>query len=132
MTVNPFSSINVLVVEDEPFAQRFVTRILDAIGISSAVIAGNGVEALEILGGEPDIDLIISDIEMPEMDGYELVRRVRYGTVPKFQGVPILMLTGKDTERNVQKAKIHKINGFIVKPPTVDVLKQHMRRALGI
>jgi two-component system chemotaxis response regulator CheY len=130
---NIYNSLTVLVVEDEAFSLRFVSRILQKIGVSQVLEARNGVEALELMEN-PDnhIDLVISDIEMPEMDGYELVRRIRYGTVPQYKDVPVLMLTGQDTEDNVQKARIHKIDGYIVKPPKVDQLEAHMKRALGL
>ena len=128
-----FSSVNVMVVDDEEFAQRFVTRILDMLGTGEVLTANNGADALEKLA-ETDVavDLIISDIEMPEVDGYEFVRKVRYGVVPKYKDVPILILTGKDTDQNVQKARFHKINGFIVKPPNAEDLERNLRKALGL
>ncbi len=128
-----FSSVNVMVVDDEEFAQRYVTRILKMLGTGDVVTADNGADALEKLA-ETDVavDLIISDIEMPEVDGYEFVRKVRYGAVPKYQDVPILILTGKDTDENVQKARFHKINGFIVKPPNAEDLERKLRKALGL
>ncbi len=128
-----FSSVNVMVVDDEEFAQRFVTRILGMLGTGEVLTADNGADALKQLA-ETDIaiDLIISDIEMPEVDGYEFVRKVRYGEVPKYKDVPILILTGKDTDQNVQKAQFHKINGFIVKPPNAEDLERKLRKALGL
>ena len=129
---NPLESVTVLVVEDEEFSARFVTRILGKIGVGSVTTAANGSEALEVLeNAEVPIDLVISDIEMPEMNGYELVRRIRYGTVPQYKAIPILMLTGQDTEKNVEKARFHKIDGFIVKPPKAEELERHMLKALG-
>ncbi len=130
---NALKSVTVLVVEDEEFSARFVTRILGKIGVSAVITAANGAEALELLeSAETPIDLVISDIEMPEMDGFELARRIRYGTVPQYKAVPILMLTGQDTERNVDKARIHKIDGFIVKPPKAEDLERRMKKALGL
>lgn len=128
-----FGSTSVLVVEDEAFSLRFVTRILEALGVASVVGASNGEEALELLeNSETPIDLVISDIEMPEMDGFELVRRIRYGTVPQYKDVPILMLTGQDTDENVKKGRFHKIDGFIIKPPKADIMAIHMKKALGL
>lgn len=134
MTVRrELKSINLLVVEDEEFSARFLGRILEKIGIVSVLIAANGAEALKILEtAEPSIDLVISDIEMPEMDGYELVRRIRYGMVPQYKAVPILMLTGQDTDKNVDLARIHKIDGFIVKPPKAEDLERRILKALGL
>ncbi|MBT4889519.1 MAG: response regulator [Rhodospirillales bacterium] len=132
-TASGLSSVIVLVVEDEAFSLRFVSRILQKIGITSVLEAENGTDALTVLeDSENKIDLIITDIEMPEMDGYELVRRVRYGAVPQYKDIPILMLTGQDTDSNVQKARIHKINGYIVKPPKIDQLQMFIEGALGL
>ena len=128
-----FQSVTVLVVEDEPFSLRFVGRVLQTLGVAGVIGAGNGCIALELLeNSETPIDLVISDIEMPEMDGFELVRRIRYGTVPQYKDVPILMLTGQDSEENLMKGRIHNIDGFIVKPPKADTLEVHMRKALGL
>jgi CheY-like chemotaxis protein len=133
MTGEVLASVRVLVVEDEAFSQRFLVRVLKTIGIEQVLTAENGVKALELLGAiESDIDLIISDIEMPEMNGYELVRRVRYGVVPRFKDIPILILTGQNTEENERKGRFHKISGYVVKPPKVDPLRAHITEALGL
>ncbi len=127
------SSVNVMVVDDDEFAQLFVIRILGMIGTGEVLTANNGADALERLADtDIAIDLIISDIEMPEVDGYEFVRKVRYGVVPKYKDVPILILTGKDTDENAQKARFHKIDGFIVKPPNAEDLERKLRKALGL
>lgn len=127
-----FGSVTVMVVEDDPGAMSLIERQLKTFGVGNVVTAENAIIALEKLGEEDlAVDLIISDIGMPEMDGYEFIRRIRYGMVPAIKDVPTLVLTGKDTERNVRRAQIHKISGFIVKPPTVETLEQHLRDALG-
>jgi len=122
----------ILIIDDEELVRFTVREILGVAG-HDVVEATNGAEALEKLAaGEPTIDAVICDIEMPEMDGYEFVRRVRYGVVPEHKDVPILMLTGQDTEKNVTKARIHKIDGFIVKPANATKLENHIRRVLGL
>lgn len=127
----PLSGIRVLVVEDEAFARSMITRVLEVLGIEGIHAVENGREALEVLAsGTDNFDLVISDIEMPEMDGYELVRKVRMGGAPDHKDVPILILTGKDTDRNVQRARFHKINGFVVKPPEPKDIERKIRHAL--
>ena len=128
-----FGSLTVMAVDDSAFDLRLVTMILDTLGVGTVITAESAGQALDLLGdGDVAVDLVISDIMMPEMDGYELVRRIRYGVAPAHKDVPILVLTGKDTERNVRKARIHKIDGFIVKPPTAETLELHMRKALDL
>ena len=120
-----------LVVDDEPFSLNIVTRVLGKLGITDVTTAENGVAALEILkAAEKPFDVVISDIEMPEMNGFELARKIRWGAAPAFKEIPILMLTGQDTEENVQKGRIHKIEGFIVKPPKADVLASYLERVV--
>lgn len=128
-----FRSINVLVVEDEELAQRFLVRILEQLGVGEVLIADNGADALaKLTESDLPIDIVICDIEMPEIDGYEFVRKVRFGTVPQYADVPILILTGKDTDQNIQKARFHKINGFIIKPPGIEDLERRIRKVLGL
>lgn len=126
-------TIEVLVIDDEPFAQRFVTRVLNSIGIEKLITAENGAQALELLqAATAPIDLIICDIEMPEMNGFEFVRRIRYGIVPEIKNIPILMLTGQDTDQNIKSARIHKINGYVVKPPKADTLQEKIIEVMGL
>ncbi|MBT4890592.1 MAG: response regulator [Rhodospirillales bacterium] len=134
MTENSiFRSIQVLVVEDEAFSLETISKTLQQIGVSQILKAQNGIQALELMEDtENAIDLIISDIEMPEMGGYEFVRHIRYGKVPQYKAIPILMLTGHDTPDNIQKARIHKIDGFIVKPPKAEEFKKYIQIALGL
>lgn len=129
MTEDAFKSLRVLLVDDEAFFQQIMVRLLFTLGVINVDVAKNGKHALEILESAPaPINLVISDIEMPEMGGFELARRIRLGTVPKYKDVPILMLTGHSTEENIMKGRIHRIQGFIVKPTSADVLKRNIAR----
>jgi len=133
MSESALSDVNILLVDDEVFAQRFADRILKSIGIGSVTFADDAESALEILGNsETPFDLVISDIQMPGMDGYEFVRKIRFGAVPDYQAVPILMLTGQDSDKNAQNARIHKISGYIIKPPKAPELETEIKSALGL
>lgn len=123
----------VLVVDDEAFARGFLIRILNQIGIGIASEASDGQQALALLKDMASpVDAIITDIEMPHLDGFELVRRIRFGTIDGLARVPILVLTGAGTEENTRLARIHKINGFIVKPPKKRQVALALRAALGL
>ncbi|MBT6885199.1 MAG: response regulator [Rhodospirillaceae bacterium] len=133
MNNSPFTDINVLCVDDEEFARGLISRLLASIGVNKVIEAENGANALPCLEDSAnDIHIIISDIEMPGMNGYEFVRRVRYGVVPRYKVIPILMLTGKDSDKNVRSARIHKINGFLVKPSNADEVRAQMSHALKL
>lgn len=133
MTKDAFKSLRVLVADDDAFSQKIVVMVLNNLGVKNIIVARNGTEALVSLATtvEP-IDLVISDIEMPEMGGFELARKIRLGVVSKYKDIPFLMLTGHSTEENIMKGRIHRIQGFIVKPPSAEVLERYMTRALKI
>lgn len=81
----------VLVVDDSVTARAFVKATLTRFGLQ-VVEAGSGPEALAVLGGQP-VDAVITDVVMPDMDGYELVRRIRKD--PRVCAIPVLVLTSR-------------------------------------
>ena len=129
---NPLELASVLVVEDEQFSQDFIVQLLKWIGLGDIETADNGAEALEKLAARGSaVDLIITDVSMPEMDGYELIRRVRLGAVENCQDVPIIVLPSHDTEKNVRHARVLKIDSFFVKPPSKVVFERAIRRIVA-
>lgn len=109
----PFSRLSILLVEDEAFAQRLAVSVLNQIGVKTVVVAKSGTEALTVLGQPTSkFDLIISDWQMPEMTGLNLLKKVRE-TWPEM---PFIMLTGKTSGDFVLAAKDHGVNGYVAKP----------------
>lgn len=110
---SPFARISILLVDDEVFAQKLATTVLKQIGVKDVIVAKNGYEALKILA-EPHhkFDLIISDWNMPEMTGLNLLKKVR----ETWPDMPFIMLTGKTTGDFVLAAKDNGVNGYIAKP----------------
>lgn len=86
----------VLVVDDEPSITKTLGARLKAEGFE-VMVAGNGITALHSVYKEPP-DLIILDIMMPEMDGFETCQRLR--SDPRYKEIPILMLTAKTAEED--------------------------------
>ena len=126
------ASATVLVIDDELVALKFSQKILENIGIGEVLTATGGGQALELLGQrDGPVDLIITDIEMPDMDGYSFVRRLRFGTVPQFKDVPVIMLTGHYDDDHTKKATAHRVQGFLVKPPSVQVMKVEVEKVLA-
>lgn len=109
----PFGRLSILLVEDELFAQKLATNVLKQIGVKEVVVAKNGADALKILAmPNAKFDLVISDWNMPEMTGLNLLRKVRE-TWPEM---PFIMLTGKTTGDFVLAAKDQGVNGYVAKP----------------
>jgi CheY-like chemotaxis protein len=87
--------------------------------------AENGKNALEMLDSHPDIDLVLMDIMMPEMDGYEAMRRIR--TQGRFRTLPVIALTAKAMKDDKQKCIDAGANDYIAKPIDVERLLSLMR-----
>ena len=121
-------AFKVLVVDDQ-FSVRQMTRMaLEEIGFRHIHEAENGVKAMETAASQP-LDLIISDYNMPEMDGLGLLRAVRGH--PTVRKVPFILLTGRgDRELVVNAAQIG-VNNYLVKPFTAEILRQKIEQVVG-
>jgi two-component system cell cycle response regulator DivK len=112
----------ILYVEDNPDNRLLIQRILMAEGYT-VVFAENATEALENIDNHP-IDLILMDINLPDIDGYTLTSQIRQ--MGKLEGVPILALTANvmkgDRERSLEAG----CDGYIQKPIDVDTLPQQI------
>ncbi|TNF24665.1 MAG: hybrid sensor histidine kinase/response regulator [Deltaproteobacteria bacterium] len=93
----------VLLVEDSPLYQRVEMDLLEEIGLK-VTLAENGKKALDILKSGEQFDLIVTDVEMPEMDGWELSRSVR-GLGGKFSTIPIIAVTTRVSPKDLNKGK---------------------------
>jgi len=125
------SQIRALIVDDSSVMRKIVERSLRQAGIdlSHVIEAGNGVEALGLLDSNT-VDLILCDINMPVMDGLELVRHLQ--TIDKLRGVPVVMITTEGSESNVIQALSLGAKGYIRKPFTPDQVKEHVLPVLGV
>ncbi len=113
--------MKVLFVDDSPTMRRIIQNSLNKIGYDDLIAAENGVDALEKLEGV-DVDLIITDWNMPEMSGEQLVIKLRED--PKYKDKPILMVTTRGMKEDVITAVKIGVNGYVVKPFTPEVLKK--------
>ncbi len=89
------------------------------------VFADNGRTGVEKLRENPDVDLVLMDIMMPEMDGYETTRAVR--ELPEFKALPIVALTAKAMKGDREKSIASGASDYITKPVDVDQLLSLMR-----
>jgi len=113
----------VLIVDDSSVMRKIVGRSLRQAGLEILDIleASNGTEALSI-ARENSLDLILSDINMPLMDGLEFVRQVR--SIEAAQQVPIIMITTEAGEAHVVQALSLGASGYIRKPFTPEQIKE--------
>ena len=126
-----FESINILVVDDEAFMRTLITRLLRELGVPEVLTAADGKEGLDKLaldGGH--VDLVICDLEMPNMDGFEVVAALRADKSLPRPDVPVLILTGHSDVEYVHKAVETGIHGFLVKPVSRESLIERIEAAL--
>lgn len=117
-----------LIVDDSSTMRRIIINTLTKLGYEQFVEAGNGREGLDKMGGG-GVDLIITDWNMPEMNGIEFVRAVR--TTPQGKSVPVLMVTTNAAKDDVAEALKAGVNNYVVKPFTADTIKEKIDAVLG-
>ena len=119
------NALNVLIVDDSSVMRKIVDRSLRQAGLELKQVleAGNGVEALARVQ-QNRVDLILTDINMPTMDGLELVRQLQ--AVENAKGVPIVMITTEAGESQVVAALSNGARGYIRKPFTPDQIKERI------
>jgi two-component system chemotaxis response regulator CheY len=119
------SEVRALIVDDSSVMRKIVERSLRQAGLDSLLVreAGNGVDGLEILRTEA-VDLILTDINMPSMDGLEFVRQIR--ALNLAPGVPVVMITTESSEEFVKQALLAGARGYIRKPFTAEQVKQRV------
>ncbi|MBD3005909.1 HAMP domain-containing protein [Streptomyces sp. 5-10] len=109
----------ILIVDDDIRNVFALTHVLGRVGMT-VKYAENGREGLEVLHRNPDVSLVLMDVMMPEMDGYETIRAIR--CTPRLADVPILALTAKAMPGDREKAIDSGANGYVPKPVDVDRL----------
>ena len=122
------SEVRTLIVDDSSVMRKIVERSLRQAGLDTLLVfeAGSGIDGLELLKAE-HVDLILSDINMPSMDGLEFLRQVRAQNLAP--GVPVVMITTESSEEHVKQSILAGAQGYIRKPFTPE---QVMERVLPL
>jgi two-component system chemotaxis response regulator CheY len=124
-----YANLSILVVEDEAFARKLTLATLQRIGMRKIVAAEDGNAALKAIAtAREPFHLIVSDWNMPGMNGLELLRLVR----EDHAHMPFLMLTGHADQELVMAARAARVNGYIVKPFSTEQLRSKIAVTLGI
>ena len=118
-------SSKILFVDDDKIAQMLVKQILLDIGYR-VELASDGLEALEKLA-QNDFDMILSDINMPKMNGYELTQTIR-SSQKSFRSIPIIGLTAVVVPEDLQRAKNYGMNDVMNKPINLNALRKMLEK----
>ncbi|RUM92710.1 MAG: hypothetical protein DSZ23_00600 [Thermodesulfatator sp.] len=121
----PFEGVKILLVEDNEINQMVARDIISRTG-ASVTTAGNGIEALALI--DRGFDLVLMDIQMPEMDGYQTTMAMR--ARPEMRNVPIIAMTAGVFEDDRQRCLRVGMNDFIMKPVTPESLTSVLKRWL--
>ncbi|MBI1911739.1 MAG: chemotaxis response regulator CheY [Deltaproteobacteria bacterium] len=120
--------MKILVVDDFSTMRRIIKNILREIGYSNVDEADDGTTALEKLKGSK-FDFVVTDWNMPNMPGIELLKAIRQD--PSLKETPVLMVTAEAAKENVVTAVQAGVNNYIVKPFTAAALKERIDLILG-
>lgn len=119
------SEVRTLIVDDSSVMRKIVERALRQAGLDPLVVheAASGLEGLDVLKDKA-VDLILSDINMPSMDGLEFLRQIQAQNLAP--GVPVVMITTESSEEHVKQAIQAGARGYIRKPFTAEQVKERV------
>lgn len=125
------TEVTTLIVDDSSVMRKIVERALRQAGLDPLVVheAGSGTEGLDVLRSK-NVDLILSDINMPMMDGLEFLRQIKAQNLAP--GVPVVMITTESSEEHVKQAIQAGARGYIRKPFTADQVKERVLPLLRV
>ncbi len=133
-TTSQPTSLRLLIVEDNPINQKVARRTLTRLGFSLLDVAGNGHEALEALKNAPQhapYDLVLMDCQMPEMDGYEAVRRIRQGQGgARHKDLPVIAMTANAMAGDREKCIGAGMSDYLTKPVQREPLRETLLKWL--
>jgi two-component system chemotaxis response regulator CheY len=118
-------AMDILIVDDSAAIRKILQRVLRQtdLPIGDVYEAGDGVEALAVLG-RSKVGLVLSDINMPNMDGLQLLSRIH--TIDSMKGVPIVMITTEGGQGKVMEAVQLGAAGYVRKPFTAEQIKDKL------
>lgn len=118
----------ILITEDSPTMRSLIVSTIEAIGDFEVIEASNGFEALRVLPREK-VDLVVTDINMPDINGLELVSFIK--TNPNYQAIPLIIISTEGSERDREKGMALGANEYLVKPFSPEQLQELIRKYLG-
>jgi two-component system chemotaxis response regulator CheY len=121
----------ILIVDDSPSMRAFIRRVIQVSGFdcSTCLEASNGQEALDVLSREW-VDLILTDVNMPAMDGVQFVRRLESDEC--LRSIPVLVVSTDSSNARIQHMLSMGVKGYLAKPFTPEGLRAELERLLGV
>lgn len=118
-----------LVIDDSPVMRQFICRSLSlsGLGFTECAEASNGRQALELLCRQP-VDVILCDINMPEMDGEQLLEQIERD--PALRSIPVLIVSSDATAPRMQRMLSLGAQGYLLKPFSAELLTAELKRVL--
>jgi two-component system chemotaxis response regulator CheY len=123
-----FKDKQILIVDDSSKMRRIMRLTLSRCGLSNVDEGENGVQGLAKAAAK-QYDLVITDWNMPEMDGLEMTKALR--KLPNYEKVPIMMVTTEGGKQEVIEALMQGVNSYIVKPFTEQILAEKLKGIFG-
>ena len=119
-------ALNVLIVDDSAAIRKILQRVLvqAEVALGSVYEASDGQEAIARLKHSSSVNLILADVNMPNMDGLELLERLKANKA--WKDVPVLMVTTEGSQNKVMQALQLGANGYLRKPFTADQIKEKL------
>lgn len=125
-----FANIRILLIEDQLFIRSMMARMLNGIGFKHVLQARDGQEALDLIAADREfVDVILCDLKMPNMDGFDFLAKLRELPTGSAQN-PVVMLTASNDPESVDRLKELGIAGYIVKPASTQMVVEGGRVAL--
>jgi len=120
-----------LIVDDSSTMRKIIMRVLRQaeISVDNILEAGNGVEGMQQLLSNPDIALVLSDVNMPEMNGLDFVKEIRKSHTK--EKLPVIMVTTESGQGLLANALEEGANGYVCKPFTPDTIRSALEPYCG-
>jgi two-component system chemotaxis response regulator CheY len=120
-----------MIVDDSRSMRAFVRRVMDLSGfeVDSCLNAANGAEALALLNHQP-VDIVLTDINMPEMNGEDFVRQM--GEREEFRSIPVVVVSTDGTQNRIRRLLDLGAKGYVVKPFSPEALRAELERVLEV
>ena len=125
-------AMNILVVDDSALTRKAIRRIIGMLDldVSEVLEAGDGVDAIEKMNGPIAIDLVLADLNMPNMGGIEMICRMRGDDATK--SIPVVIVSTESSTTRIEGLLADGANDYLHKPFTPEQIREVLTRTVGV